>query len=222
MIKQIVHLSDIHLRTYQYHDIYEEQFSKFINQITTQLKDYEYNQIRIVITGDLFHQKINISNEQLIIMSNFLKELSEIGKVIIIPGNHDFLENNMSRLDSITPMIEMINNDNIIYFKNSGVYEDDNINWVVYSLYQHNRRPEFERLNDGKKYVGLFHGPIQGFTTDTGYKFDDGYDKINFRDCDIVLCGDIHKRAMLNIEKEIEIDEDDIDFYIKNGWVKIK
>lgn len=199
MIKLLIHLSDIHLRTYQYHDLYEEQFNLFINDINNKFNIYNFDEKRIVITGDLFHQKINISNEQLIIMSNFIKELSTICKVIIIPGNHDFLENNMSRLDSITPMIEMLNDDNIIYYKNSGVYNDDNINWVVYSLYQHNKRPTFEK-EKGKTHVGLFHGPIQGLKTDTGYEFeDDGYNKLNFIDLDLLLCGDIHKRQTFKL-----------------------
>jgi hypothetical protein len=36
-----------------------------------------------------------------------------------------------------------------------------------------------------------------------------------------VLCGDIHKRAIVNIENVIEVDEEYIDYYLKNGWEKI-
>ena len=158
------------------------------------------NDARIVITGDIFHSKINISNEQILLTSWFLEELSKIAKVIIIPGNHDFLENNQERIDSITPIVELLNNPNITYYKDGGIYSDDNINWIVYSLYQHNERPKFtrdekihgERANNF--YVGLFHGPIQGMSTDLGYTFDDGYDRLNFVDLDLLLCGDIHLR----------------------------
>jgi DNA repair exonuclease SbcCD nuclease subunit len=175
----------------------------------------------VVIAGDIAHQKINVSNEQMLLTSWFFKQIvDKIGKLIIIPGNHDFLENNHSRVDSITPVVELLNNPNITYYRDSGVYDDDNVKWVVYSLYQHNQRPDFIKEDDGL-YVGLFHGPIQGFTTDLGFSFDDAYDKINFRDCDIVLCGDIHKRAIVNIENVIEVDEEYIDYYLKNGWEKI-
>lgn len=107
-----------------------------------------------------------------------------IGKVVIIPGNHDFLENNTQRIDSITPIVELLNREEIQYYKDSGVYEDENINWVVYSLYQHNQRPDFKKEED-KLYVGLFHGVIQGMSTDIGFQFEDGYNKLNFVDLDL-------------------------------------
>jgi len=198
MIKKIIHLSDLHIRTYQLHDMYKRQFKLFLESAKEQIQGYRHDEIRVVITGDIAHQKINISNEQLMLTSWFIKEIVEnIGKVIIIPGNHDFLENNIQRLDSITPVVELINNDNISYYKDNGVYEDDNIKWVVYSLYQHNKRPEYKK-EDGF-YVGLFHGPIQGLSTDLGYEFNNAYSPLNFVDLDLLLCGDIHKRQMFSL-----------------------
>jgi DNA repair exonuclease SbcCD nuclease subunit len=198
MIKKIVHLSDLHIRTYQLHDMYRRQFKLFLESVKEHVQGYTHDEIRVVITGDIAHQKINISNEQLMLTSWFIKEIIEnIGKVIIIPGNHDFLENNIQRLDSITPVVELINDDNISYFRDSGVYEDDNIKWVVYSLYQQNKKPEYKK-GDGL-YVGLFHGPIQGLSTDTGYEFDHAFSPLNFVDVDLLLCGDIHKRQMFSL-----------------------
>lgn len=209
MIRKIVHISDIHIRTNQLHDLYKKQFENFIKDVRFQLslksddvtdlyEDPFFHDVRIVLTGDLFHQKINISNEQILLSSWFLSELSKIGKVIIIPGNHDFLENNTERIDSISPIVELLNNQNIVYYKDSGVYQDENINWVVYSLYQHNQRPKFEK-KDEQFYVGLFHGQIQGMSTDLGFIFDDAYDKLNFIDLDLLLAGDIHKRQIFKL-----------------------
>jgi len=199
MIKKIIHVSDLHIRTFQLHDMYKRQFKLFIDDVKERIGDYNYDEVRVVITGDIAHQKINISNEQMMLTSWFLTQLYEnIGPVIIIPGNHDFLENNVSRLDSITPIVEMLDSDNVTYYKNSGVYEDENINWVTYSLYQHNQKPEFDR-EDGKFYVGLFHGPIQGLSTDLGFEFENAYSPLNFVDLDLLLCGDIHKRQMFEL-----------------------
>ena len=199
MIKVIIHTADIHIRRTQYHENYEKQFRKFIDDAKERIKDYTYDEVRVVIAGDLVHEKINISNEQLVITSNFLNDITkELGKVVIIPGNHDFLENNHERVDSITPLVDMLQNDNIIYYKDSGVYEDENINWVVYSLYQHNQKPDFEK-DENKFYVGLFHSPIAGLSTDTGYEFEDGYSVLNFKDLDLLLCGDIHKRQVFEL-----------------------
>ena len=60
----------------------------------------------------------------------------------MIPGNHDFLENNMERLDALTPVIASLQNENIVYYKNRGVYKDANIDWCVYSLMDHNIPPQ--------------------------------------------------------------------------------
>jgi len=192
MVKKIVHIADLHIRTYQLHDLYKKQFEILIENLKGHLKDYDYSEIRIVIAGDVAHQKINISNEQILLTSWLFTELTKIGKLIIIPGNHDFLENNTERLDSITPIVELLENSNISYFKDSGKYTDENIDWVVYSLYNHNIKPEY--VKDYNQFtVGLFHGPIQGLTTDLGYMFEHAYDPINFIDLDLLLCGDIHK-----------------------------
>ena len=198
MVKRILHISDIHIRTILHHDMYRRQFNLFLQEAKLQTNDLSSDEVRIVITGDIAHQKINISNEQMMLTSWFLSELAKIGTVVIIPGNHDFLENNTERMDSITPIIEMLNNTNIKYYKESGVYTDENVNWVVYSLYSHNQRPTFNNTED-KLYVGLFHGQIQGISTDLGFVFEDGYDKLNFLGCDLILCGDIHKRQTFEL-----------------------
>ena len=195
MIKYIIHISDIHVRTNKYHELYEEQFNLLYDEINNFIKSLKLEpwELRLVITGDLVHNKLNISNEQILLLSRFLNKISKLLPIIIIPGNHDFLENNMERLDSITPIIEMLDNSNIKYFKDMGVYEDDNVNWIVYSLYQHNERPNFI-YSENKKHIGLFHGSIQGLSTDFNYTFDEtSYNPNNFIGLDFILCGDIHK-----------------------------
>jgi metallophosphoesterase superfamily enzyme len=92
MIKRIIHLADLHIRTYQFHDLYRKQFSLLLEDLEKQVSGFKFSEIRVVIVGDIAHNKINISNEQMMLTSWFIKELADkIGKVIIIPGNHDFL-----------------------------------------------------------------------------------------------------------------------------------
>jgi DNA repair exonuclease SbcCD nuclease subunit len=136
MIKKIIHIADLHIRTIQMHDLYKEQFETLIweireHNIKWHSEGIQYEEIRIVVAGDIAHQKINISNEQLLLTSWFLKELSKYGKVVIIPGNHDFLENNTQRMDSITPVVQLLDDPTIVYYKDSGDYRDENIQWVV-------------------------------------------------------------------------------------------
>jgi len=199
MIKKIIHFSDLHIRTTQYHEMYRKQFDVFLDDVDSKISGLSHDEIRFVITGDINHQKITISNEQLIFTGKFLTELANRGKIIILPGNHDFLERNVDRLDTITPLLELLSDLDIIYYKDSGVYTDEEVKWVVYSLYQHNVRPEFVKEDDGY-YIGLFHGPIQGMSTDLGFKFDDGYDRLNFIDLDLLLAGDIHLRQTFKLQ----------------------
>lgn len=204
MIKKIIHVADVHIRTYRMHDEYKEVFQKFIDEITEYCKDYEHDEIRIAIVGDLVHQKITISNEQLILSCWFLNELSKVGKVVIVAGNHDLLENNRDRVDSISPMIQLLGSDNISYYKESKCYVDENIVWCNYSIFEHNQRPdiesarkEWEYRHIEKTYVGLYHAPLVGATTDIGYEFTEGTTLEHFDGCDMVLLGDIHKRQEL-------------------------
>ena len=75
--------------------------------------------------------------------------------------------------------------------------KDANIDWCVYSLMDHNIPPQIEKSYRVK--IGLFHGPVQGLTTNLGYKFEDGFESSKFDGCDLVLCGDIHKRQVFDI-----------------------
>ena len=193
MIKKLVHFSDLHLRLIKDHDLYKSVLSVMFNQFK------EIQPDRVVFTGDLVHSKNQVSPELIEMVRWTLEECSKIAKTIIIVGNHDMLENNLSRLDTLTPIIESMNNDNIVYYKDRGVYVDENIDWVVYSLFEHNIPPVIEKSNNLK--IGLFHGPIIGLYTDIGYKFETGYEVSKFEGCDIVLCGDIHKRQIIYLDK---------------------
>lgn len=200
MIKKIVHIADIHVRTYRMHDEYREIFTDFIAKAKEEVKGYEYDEIRVAVVGDLVHQKITISNEQVVLCSWFLNELSKIGKVILVAGNHDLLENNKDRMDSITPIIELMNNENVSYLKESKCYVDENVVWCNYSIFEENVGPDiyqFRAEHEGDAtYIGLYHAPLVGATTDIGYEFDEGTSLEHFDGCDMALLGDIHKRQI--------------------------
>jgi len=187
MIKTLVHFSDLHIRLFKDHDLYRSILETAIDQWKELKPD------RIIFTGDLVHSKNQLTPELIDIVSWLLTECSNIGKIIIIPGNHDFLVNNTERLDALSPIINSLNSNNIVYYKDRGVYEDENISWCVYSQYQGNIPPD---LTDAKgKRIGLFHGPIQGMKTDLGFDFgEEAYDVEKFNGLESVLCGDIHKR----------------------------
>jgi DNA repair exonuclease SbcCD nuclease subunit len=192
MINRIIHFSDLHLKLFKDHDLYR-------GILETAFKEWKTLQpCRIVFTGDLLHSKNQLTPEAIEISSWVLTECSKITKTILIPGNHDANLKNDDRLDSITPIVNNLNNSNIVYYKDRGIYEDENVSWCVFSQFQGNIPPEIDTAIGFK--IGLFHDPVQGLTTDLGFDFGEhAYDTEKFNGLDIVLCGDIHKRAIFNI-----------------------
>jgi DNA repair exonuclease SbcCD nuclease subunit len=198
-VKKIIHCADIHIRTFRMHEEYKEIFQLFIDRCKELAEGYEHNEVRIAVVGDLVHQKITISNEQLMLSCWFLDELSQIAPVVVVAGNHDLLENNKDRMDSISPMIQLLKNKHIAYLKESKCYPDANILWANYSIFEGNERPDIEagkaEHGNDKTVIGLFHAPLAGAITDIGYEFDEHHGALSqFQGCDMVLLGDIHKR----------------------------
>lgn len=202
MIKKIVHLADIHIRTFRMHDEYKDVFKNLLSDLRELLVEYQRDELRIVIAGDLVHQKIIISNEQLMLGTWFLRELEKIAPVILIAGNHDLLENNKDRMDSISPMVQFLPDQDINYFKESKCYLDGDVVWCIYSIFEENERPDIEsarlQFGEDKTYIGLYHAALINAKTDIGYEIDHGAGLEIFEGCDIVMLGDIHKRQSFN------------------------
>ena len=193
MIKKLTHFSDLHIRLFKDHDLYRDIIRDMLSRFEQIKPD------RIVFTGDLVHSKNQMTPELIEIVAWVLTECSKIAKTILIPGNHDFLVNNTERLDALSPIINSLNSENIVYHKDRGIYEDENISWCVYSQYQGNIPPDIVDAKGTK--IGLFHGPIQGMKTDLGFDFgEEAYDVEKFNGLETVLCGDIHKRQEFNFK----------------------
>ena len=139
MIKKLIHFSDLHIRLFKDHDLYKSILETAIEQWR------ELEPDRIVFTGDLVHSKNQMTPELIEMVRWLLTECSNISKTIIILGNHDTNLNNQDRLDSITPIVNTLHNENILYLKDRGVYEDENISWCVYRDWETDRKST--RLN---------------------------------------------------------------------------
>lgn len=149
----------------------------------------------IVVTGDLFHSKTEMSPESITMATAFLTALSSTLPTVLIAGNHDANLANLSRLDSITPIVELIKSDNLVYYKDTGWYKYDNINFYVNSVF--NEKFPDEYPTDGVN-ICLYHGVINSSMLGTGYKFTTGYSTDVFSKFDFVLLGDIHKSQVLS------------------------
>lgn len=205
MVKKIIACSDIHIRNLKRMDETFDMLNKFVSKCIKIQADnnLERDEMRIVVAGDLFENKISVSNEANIAASWFLTHLSDICDVIVVCGNHDYLANNKNRVDSITPIVSIANNEKVRYIDSelmfeSGYVVDDNIVWCLYSTFDDFNTPDLTTLevdypnNDFVK-VGLIHGDINGAVSDTNRVTDKGLDPSTFADVDFVIAGHIHK-----------------------------
>lgn len=168
------HVSDVHIRPLQRHEEYGLVFKELYDSLASRS---ELNDSCIVVTGDLFDSKTTFRPETFKVGRDFLKHLSSLAPVILIPGNHDMNEANVTRLDSLTPLVDDL--PNVHYLRDSGVYRCLNdIDFVVSSLYDKrfifsNELQETSFYDPQRRLVALYHGTLGGSTTDTGQVLGD-------------------------------------------------
>lgn len=201
MIKCVIQAADIHIRNFQRLNEYTEQLNKFIDACKDIASKYNREEVRILLCGDLVHQKLNISNELMVFCSFFLRELEQIADVIVYAGNHDLLVNNTSRTDTLTALFDTADFKHCRFLDReldyeSGCIEDDNIVWALYSIYDDYDKPELTEYS-GKKIVGLYHGSIVGAVLNNGSVMENGNSVDIFDGCSCVMAGDIHKRQVI-------------------------
>lgn len=205
MITKIIACADIHVPSVKGIDELKSQMKRFIDKCKKIIKDEDDpSNVRIVVCGDIFHAKIQITNESIMCVDWFFKELDKLCKTYIVTGNHDLLMNNLDRLDSISPLFEIGNYKQVCYLDKdleykSGIMVDDNVAWCLYSSFDGFSTPDVlvhKEANKSKDlvYVGLIHGDVNGAITTTNYVTDNGLDPAVFDGCDFVIAGHIHKR----------------------------
>lgn len=202
MIRKIIHLADVHIRPFLRLEEYTLKLNELNEKIKEEIEGYNYDEIRIIIAGDVTHNKLNISNELIAFVSSWIRQLEQFGKVVIISGNHDLMVGNMSRIDTLTAIFTASQFENSIHLDSylgydSGIIPDDNVTWALYSIFADYRRPNIEQAKKdfpNNTVIGLYHGTIVGATLNNGTVIDSGVSGDIFEGCDFVAAGDIHKR----------------------------
>lgn len=191
---RIFHISDIHIRPLARHEEYLIVFDRLYKSMIK--KGVSSPQSLIVFTGDLFHEKDRLKPETVALARNFLKNLVKIcgGRVIIICGNHDLVENNEGRMDNLTAIVDDIDVD---YLKYTGHYNYNNICFTVSSVIDKKNISFPHTDNRNKIKIALFHGMVDfpSFTSSTDIRGATGRELNSkyFDGFDYVLLGDVHK-----------------------------
>lgn len=205
MVRTIAHIADLHLRkSPTRNEEYQQVFNNLIKSLKLKMPD------RIAIVGDLVHENLNLQPEQLIIIHKFLNALSEIAPVRITRGNHDFQKSNSKRTDSVKAIVETLHNPNVMYYDETGFYDDANITWAVWHHGDIKNNPWKTKVGKkiladkdiSKTYIDLFHDPISGCKSTTGFEMKSkSYYKLSDFNGDYLLAGDIHKMQYLDKNK---------------------
>ena len=198
-VDRIYHLSDIHIRNVRRHKEYRSVFKKVYKEI-----DKNKENSVIYLGGDIVHAKLDMSPELIDLTSEFFTELANLCPLLVLPGNHDCNLNNKHRLDALSPIIRALDNPNIHYIKDSGVYQVGDVGFSVMSVFEEADSYVKASEYDSKTKIALYHGSVFGSQTDFGFILPNSdIDKDIFDGFDMVLLGDIHKRQYLNDEKTI-------------------
>ena len=167
MIKVVYHIADVHIRLYKRHSEFQTVLDRFYDMVLKDIKKRKLTkkEVRIAIAGDLVHSKNQMTPELVSFVIKMLNDCTNICKTVIILGNHDFLANNLDRMDALSPLIESLENEDILFYKDTGCYEDENIVWCIYSQITGSDRPNIEESKKTfphKTHIGLYHDPIVG------------------------------------------------------------
>lgn len=211
-MKKIAHLSDIQIRFGSRHDEYRMVFERTYRDLETQKPD------RILVTGDLNHNKINMSPISIDLAAEFLISLSKIAPVDVIPGNHDLNLQQLNQGDSIEPLVKLMDNgfvvkkenvdsldfsykkgerNGVFYYPETGLFTiTPDLIYGNYSCIDNGVITLSPRdKKDGVKYIALFHGTVYGARNDNGYENKDiMLTRLStFDNFDIIALGDIHE-----------------------------
>jgi DNA repair exonuclease SbcCD ATPase subunit len=228
-VKYIYQISDIHIHLYKRHLEYTDVFANVLRYLESEKATFEpdnktnrNSSLLCIITGDILHSKSDLSPECVALTYKFIKEISEIMPLVIIPGNHDLNMNNKNRLDSLTPIIcDLPVYNPVYYFNTTGVWQYGNLTLAHASIFDYiiPRLDQIQHLNETQLTTNsnpmqtvniiLFHGRIDGVLLFNGTNVqgeENGTSKkvitlSDFKDYDMGLFGDIHKHQWLDTAK---------------------
>jgi DNA repair exonuclease SbcCD ATPase subunit/DNA repair exonuclease SbcCD nuclease subunit len=198
-IDKIFHISDIHIRTLKRHTEYRQVFKNLFDYIETHCTG---NSV-VVVTGDIVHSKLDMSPELVQMLVDFFNGFTI--PTIVILGNHDMNLNNMHRVDAVSPVLDVIQNPNIHFVKENGLFEFGGCVWNHMAV---DKSPaDYIQAKDftASYKIALHHGAVNTAKTDIGYQISNEHVTTElFEGHDITLLGDIHKPAQfLNADKTI-------------------
>jgi DNA repair exonuclease SbcCD ATPase subunit len=219
-LKYIYHLSDLHIRNGdKMYCRYEEYKTVFSNTVVSIKKNIEINKLNyeeyiIIITGDIFHNKNNIGNFGLLLYKNFIQDLLLFSRLLILPGNHDFVQSDIEQPSLVYSSSFNLPNLTILNRTQSFIIDDIGFSYVgveeTLNSFKNSGRfqdlPPFPSFDSFVKCkIALFHGSFASAKLFNGDEMKSEYNPYPLewvQDFDFVLLGDIHKRQIFSYKNK--------------------
>jgi DNA repair exonuclease SbcCD nuclease subunit len=222
-LQYIFHLSDLHIRNGDKiqcrYDEYKLVFDNTITSIKNKIDELHmnFNDYLIIITGDIFHNKYVIGNYGLLLYRTFIQELTKLGRVIVFPGNHCFVQSDTEMPNLLYSSSFEIDNLTVLNETKSFIIDNIGFSYVAINttldVYRNSGRvlelPEFPKILENVTYkIGLFHGTFAKVKLYNGEEIREDnkpypLEWIKDLNLDYMLLGDIHKRQLFNYKKTI-------------------
>ena len=186
-IKQIIHISDIHIRhgdiEHSRYEEYRHVFTNFVAEIAC-LECVLNHEVLFVITGNIFHGKGKLDTPAIKLYFELMDRLLSFGSVIMICGNHEYRKDDLAHPDMLETMIIPYNKlhsqsqnehqNKLVYLKDTGYYVIEHIGFGVKSITSNANEmfPTPDASNVDAK-IALYHGSI-----DTSVQWFDEYDYV--------------------------------------------
>jgi DNA repair exonuclease SbcCD ATPase subunit len=228
MIQYIIQIADLHIRSGNTEKSRFDEYQIVFNRIIEDLKSFQFiKKSIIIISGDLFHNKLKIESPGLKLSLEFINNLSKLTSTYIIRGNHDYLQAFPDEPDLINSLLS-IEIPNVVYLNKTEYYKINNLGIGLVSiqdaLFSGNTSgitqdlPPFPVPDPKMQYnIALFHGPVTKAKLPNGQEINElhSYPLEWFKEYDYILLGDIHLQQ-INNAKEIDYN---MNFNFKNSQI---
>ncbi len=207
---KIIHVSDIHIRNKR-----RERLRDVIGQLhrlveNEKAEDKTNAEIIVVICGDLFHYKNNLSGKDIEDALFLFRGLIKHATTIVVPGNHDIDSSSSDAPDLIGPVVDALKYEtgNALYYMRrsniysvplrAGVQHESNPQLIVCTIAPDGEIPNISAIEGSDKSgwprICLFHEDVDGSSPGTTrQRFSSARLNLNsFGSYDVAFGGHLH------------------------------
>lgn len=206
MISKVFHLADLHIRK---GNVDESRFDEYFNVFENCIDKIESSFIKessiAVVCGDIFHHKLQISSNGIILFNFFISKLASLMPIFIIQGNHDLIQENADNNNDLIKAILTNTISNVYYINETGNFVYQNINFGMVSIKDILKKhassglteslPPFPEPKPGYCNIALSHCTVKNSNLHNYTKSLDGIPLEWFKGYDIAMLGDIHLQS---------------------------